>query len=77
MLYKKLGVTRIIQFSQRNGKLSSPRQKQGDYLLIPINANSYLINCMSHTWEADEICMTEYTIMGYSKPYKYAPLNIG
>ena len=27
---------RILQFSQRNGKLSLPQKKQGDYPVIPI-----------------------------------------
>ena len=35
MLYKKMGVTRNIQFSQHNCKLPLP-QKQGDYPVIPI-----------------------------------------
>ena len=77
MLYKKLGVTRIIPFSQLNGKLPLPRQKQVNYLVIPIYATSYLPNFMSHTWEAAEIYMADYTIMGYAKLYESAPLNIG
>ena len=36
MLYKKLVVMIIIQLSEHNGKLSSLRRKQGNYLVIPI-----------------------------------------
>ena len=34
--YTKLGVTRIVQLSQRNGKFPLPRLKQGNYPVIPI-----------------------------------------
>ena len=33
---KKSGVTRVIKFSQRNGKLPLQRQKQGNYPVITI-----------------------------------------
>ena len=36
MLYEKLGMARIIQFSQRNGRLLLPRRKQGNNPVIPI-----------------------------------------
>ena len=36
MLYKKLGITRILLFSQWNGKLPLPRWKQGNYPVITI-----------------------------------------
>ena len=40
-----MGVTRIKQFSQRNGKLSLPRGKQGNYpaiLLYVTNHNHFI-----------------------------------
>ena len=36
---EKLGVMRILQFSQHNGKLPLPRWKQGIYPVIRINAS--------------------------------------
>ena len=36
MLYKKKGVTKILQLSQRNGKLTLPWQEQSNYLVITI-----------------------------------------
>ena len=36
MLYKKLGAVIILQLSQNNGKLPSPRLKQGNYTVILI-----------------------------------------
>ena len=34
--YEKIEVTRILQFSQRNGRSPLTWQKQGNYLLMPI-----------------------------------------
>ena len=36
MLYKRMGITKILQFSQRNGKFPLSRQKQGNYPVITI-----------------------------------------
>ena len=38
---KKLGVTRILQFSQHNSKLPLPRWKQGNYPLITIYDSTF------------------------------------
>ena len=40
MLYKTIRGTRIIQLSQRNGKLPLPQQKQGNYPVITIYAGT-------------------------------------
>ena len=53
---KKLVVTRIIQFSQRNGKLPSPQWKQGNYPVIPIYAKHYWydnIYILKNDWITD------------------------
>ena len=42
-----MGVTRILQFSQRNGKLSLQQIKQGNYPVIPIYA--CIAPCLLHT----------------------------
>ena len=47
---QKLGVTIILQFSQRNGKLSSPCWKQGNYPVIPIYALPVSNNLSAQHW---------------------------
>ena len=56
---KILGVRIILQLSQRNGKLPSPRWKQGNYLVIPIYAQERAIKFISLTifYKVDTRCI--------------------
>ena len=47
VIQKKLRVTRILQFSQRNGKLPLQQLKQGNYPVIPIYAQG---TCGTDIW---------------------------
>ena len=43
---KKLGAIRILQFSQRNGKLPLPWRNQGNYMVIPICASVLVLGAI-------------------------------
>ena len=79
MLYKKLGVTRIIQFSQRNGKLSLPRIKQGYYPVIPIYAthNPFYVEIGLNPQTVLLFILVNKLMEEIRKPYKYLSLCPG